>query len=110
MKSLVAEKCKPCEIYSRMCDVYGEACLSKKCLQMGKTLFAVTNPGRKDSPWKRKTQKEKVWDAAVSKEDHFDSLLRPMEKGAIVNTAIYCQFLEKNSPYLLNESRKSLLN
>ena len=26
----VVEKCKPCEIYRRMCDVYREACLSKK--------------------------------------------------------------------------------
>ena len=28
MKFLVAEKCKPCEIYRRMCDVYDEACFS----------------------------------------------------------------------------------
>ena len=27
-KSLVAEKCKLCEIYRRMCNVYGEACFS----------------------------------------------------------------------------------
>ena len=29
-KYLVAEKCKPYEIYKRMCVIYGEACLSKK--------------------------------------------------------------------------------
>ena len=35
MKSLVAEKCKPYEIYGRTCDVYREACfIKKKCLQM----------------------------------------------------------------------------
>ena len=31
IKFLVAEKCQP-EICWRMCDVYGEACFSKKCL------------------------------------------------------------------------------
>ena len=30
IKYLLAKKCKPCEIYRRMCDVYGEACFSKK--------------------------------------------------------------------------------
>ena len=29
IKCSVAEKCKPCEIYKRMCDVYGEVCFSK---------------------------------------------------------------------------------
>ena len=29
---LVAEKCKPCEIYRRMCEVYWEACFSWKNL------------------------------------------------------------------------------
>ena len=26
---LVAENCKSCEIYRRMCDIYGETCFSK---------------------------------------------------------------------------------
>ena len=30
IKSLLAEKCKPYEIYRRMCDVHGEAFLLKK--------------------------------------------------------------------------------
>ena len=29
IKSLVAEKYKPCEIYRRMCDVYGKACFNQ---------------------------------------------------------------------------------
>ena len=33
----VAEKCKPCEIYRMMYDVYRKACFGKKKLQMGKT-------------------------------------------------------------------------
>ena len=38
IKFMVAEKCKPCEIYSRMGDVYIEGNLNpKKCLQMDKT-------------------------------------------------------------------------
>ena len=30
IKFMVAEKCKPCEIYRRMCDEYGEACFSQR--------------------------------------------------------------------------------
>ena len=32
-KFLVAERCKSCEIYSGMYNIYGEACFSQKCLQ-----------------------------------------------------------------------------
>ena len=37
IKFLLTEKCKSCEIYRKMCDVYGEVCfnLKKRCLQMG---------------------------------------------------------------------------
>ena len=34
-KFLVAEKCNPCEIYRRMCDVYREACFSQKMFTNG---------------------------------------------------------------------------
>ena len=35
IKYLLAEKCKRCEIYQRMCEGYREACFSqKKTLQM----------------------------------------------------------------------------
>ena len=34
IKSLVSEKCKPCEIYGRIYDVYRATCFSKKYLQM----------------------------------------------------------------------------
>ena len=40
IKSLVTEKCKPYEIYRTLCDVYRDACFSKKkknSLQMGLT-------------------------------------------------------------------------
>ena len=30
IKFLLAEKCKPCDIYRRMCDVYRETCFSHK--------------------------------------------------------------------------------
>ena len=32
---LVAEKSKPCEIYKRMCDMYGEACFNEKICSNG---------------------------------------------------------------------------
>ena len=31
IKLLMVEKCKPCEIYRRMCDAFGEICFSQKC-------------------------------------------------------------------------------
>ena len=30
IKFLIAEKCKLCEVYRSMCDIYGEACFSQK--------------------------------------------------------------------------------
>ena len=35
IKYLLAEKCKPCEIYWRMCDVHGEACFSQRMFTNG---------------------------------------------------------------------------
>ena len=30
IKVLVAEKCKPCDIHRKICDVYGEVCFIEK--------------------------------------------------------------------------------
>ena len=35
MKFLLVKKCKSCKIYRRICDVYGEACLSQKMFTNG---------------------------------------------------------------------------
>ena len=35
IKFLVANKCKPCEIYRRICDGYGKACFRKKIFTNG---------------------------------------------------------------------------
>ena len=43
IKFLVAEKCKPCEIYTRMCDVYGKACFSQENFKWTKNGFATTS-------------------------------------------------------------------
>ena len=49
---LVSEKCKPREIYRRMCDVYGEAYFSQKYVyQWTKCGFATMSLILKDSPW-----------------------------------------------------------
>ena len=37
IKFLVGKKCKPCEIYKRICDVYREMCFSKTNKQKKKT-------------------------------------------------------------------------
>ena len=39
IKFLLAEKCKPCEIYGRKCDVYGEAYFSRKNVYKWDKLF-----------------------------------------------------------------------
>ena len=38
IKYLMTENCKPCEIYKRMCDVYGEACFSQKFITKGSNI------------------------------------------------------------------------
>ena len=47
MKFLVAKKCQPCEIYGRMCDVYGEEYFSQKSLQLGLTCVCHDKPEAK---------------------------------------------------------------
>ena len=50
IKFLVAEKCKPCEIYRRMCDVYRKACFSQKNVyERAKHGFAITRLSLKDN-------------------------------------------------------------
>ena len=79
IKSLVAEKCKLCEIYERMYDVYGEVCFSKNIFTYG------LNMGLQRWVWLGKTihrvetyslsGKEKVPGVAVSEEEHTESLM-----------------------------------
>ena len=55
IKFLVAEKCKPCEIYRRMCDVFGDACFSKNNVyKWAKLGFATSshNQKRQSLEWK----------------------------------------------------------
>ena len=36
IKSFVDDRCKPCDLYKRMYDMFGEECFSKKnCLEIG---------------------------------------------------------------------------
>ena len=65
---LMAKKCKPCEIYWRLCDAQGETCFSQKMfanwLNMG-----LQELIRQSKEWKYWLScKEKVLDAAVNKE------------------------------------------
>ena len=62
---LVAEKCKPCEIYSIMCHVYGGQCFNQQMFTNG----LITSLPR----LREKTVN--VLGAAFSKEGHADSLL-----------------------------------
>ena len=47
MKFVVAEKCKLCETYRRMCDVNGEACF---CQKMFRNEFSTMSLNQKDRP------------------------------------------------------------
>ena len=53
---LLAEKCKPCEIYRRICNVYGETCFSEKSVhKSARHEFATKSLSQKDSPLSRDT-------------------------------------------------------
>ena len=65
IKFLVGEKCKSCEIYRRMYDVYRETCFSflkkKKVYKWAKNKFAIMKLSCEDSPWNGNAlTKEKV--------------------------------------------------
>ena len=74
------KKYKPCEIYKRICNMYGEACFSPK---------NFANELKKDLPLRGRVKKivqvmethklcrkENVPNTAPSKESHADNLLR----------------------------------
>ena len=71
IKSLLAEKWKPCEIYQKICDEYWEACFSQKNLyKLAKDKFGITSLSRKDSTFRKMhwiSGKENVLGAVVSK-------------------------------------------
>ena len=51
IKFLLTEKCKPCEIYKKMCDGYKEACFSqdKNLYKLAKCEFGTTSLSLKDN-------------------------------------------------------------
>ena len=74
MKFLVAEKCKPYEIYKRIYDVYGEACFNQiNVYQWIKHGFVTMNLIQKDSP--QSGNMLTFLDAAINKEGHADSVM-----------------------------------
>ena len=78
IKFLLAEKCKPCEIYRRLYNEYGEACLVKKMFTNALNMILSIQA------WVKQTvhgveihwlsSKEKVLCPAVSLEGHAKSL------------------------------------
>ena len=77
IKCLVAENCKPCEIYRRISYVYREASFNNKKQMLKNGL----NMGLPQRAWVKKTVhgfsgKEKVPVVVCSKESYGDSLLR----------------------------------
>ena len=80
IKFLLAKMCKPCEVYKRMCHVYGEACFNQFfSYKWAKHGFATTSQSQNNSPWSEKHTellvKKKDLYSAVSKEGQADSLL-----------------------------------
>ena len=71
----MAEKCKPCKIYRRMCDVYGKQCFIKKMFKNG--INYEPELKRQLMDWKHTwpSGKEKVPVTAVSKEVYADTRL-----------------------------------
>ena len=79
IRFLMAKKCKPCHIYTRMCDVWRKTCFSQKMftnrLNIGLLLWdwMEKTVHRVETHWL--SSKEKVLGAVVSKEGHADSVL-----------------------------------
>ena len=71
MGFLIAEKCKPSEIYQRMCDVQ----MFTNRLSMGLPLRAWVKKTVYGMETERLSSKEKILSAVVSKEDHADNVL-----------------------------------
>ena len=108
-----AEKCKLCEIYRRMCDMYREIWISLKRKKM------FTNGLNMALPlwaWVKKTVhrmethwligKEKLLCTGVNKEGYVNGVVGQEKthywKGATISNVLYYQLLWQNSPYLLN--------
>ena len=88
LKFLVAEKNKPCEISSRICDVYGDTYFSPNWLNMSLVLWAWV-----ETHWL--SGQEKVLSAAVSKGGHAVTI-DLLELGATVNDTYYYQLFWQN--------------
>ena len=87
MKFFVAKKCKPFEIYWKMCDVYGKACFSQ--IIFPKSLlrsWVEKTVNEVETYWL--SGKENVPGAAVYKESH-DSILEN-ETNLEKNAAVKC--------------------
>ena len=97
---MLVDKCKPCEVHRRMCDV-----LVKKMFTNGLKM------GFPLQTWVEKTVhgleiywlsgKKKVPGTVVSKEGHCWTWKKP--SGTTVKSAFKCQILRQNSPNLLND-------
>ena len=76
---MAKKKCKPSEIYRRMCDVYRKTCFSQKLFRNGLNMGLPLRVWvKKKVNWVERhwvSGKEKVPDTDVSKEGHADSLI-----------------------------------
>ena len=113
-KFLLSEKCKHIEIYTRMCNAYGEACFS----QMIFTGFNLDSHHRTkskkqfimwkhtESPAKKKLRaqwslKKLILTVPLDIKESITTDF--FGKGSTVNSASNCQLFWKNSLYLLND-------
>ena len=116
IKFLMAERCKVCEIYRRMCDVNWGACFSQKIITNGLTWvchFKPESKKRKSIEWKHigSSEKNKSWVPLSAKKvmlTIFWDMKGPIiidffEKGATVNSAFYRQFFRQSLLYLLHD-------
>ena len=111
IKFLEAVKCKPCEIYRRICDVHREACFSQKMftnqLNMGLPLWTRVDKTvhRVEAHWlsiKKKfhPQSRLYWQSSGTWNN--PSLLISFKN--VWHSASYCQLLWQNSSSLLNDT------
>ena len=96
IKFLVAEKCKPCQLYRRMCDKYRDTCFSQ---MFTNGLYMSLSRKEIERHWQLPVKKVMLtvfWKMKRSITTDF------LENDATINNDSYCQLQRKCLPYSLS--------
>ena len=101
IKFWLTEKCKPCEIFLRMCDVSGKACSGQNQKKLTDCLVKKTFYLQQSV---KKAMLTVFWDMKELITINF------LEKDATVNSASYCQLLRQYFTLFIEWTSLSLIH